>query len=155
MFLFVGEPDNWQFCGFKKAGDTRWHNEYCESKFPFYCEDEVILVKEVKPWEEALEYCRNLPQYDPTVNKNHSYDLASPLTLDNIYTQNIIQGGINKVWIGLRYLGDQWLWLNKQSYDRLSKCPPVSRCGRLEKNVTIHIAKRTCEKEHYFLCARK
>ncbi|KAM4615585.1 C-type Lectin CRL-like [Polymixia lowei] len=61
-----GQPDN-QDCGGVKFVTSsspyklRWFSKPCSAKKPFLCYNEkLILVKENKTWEEALEFCRSL-----------------------------------------------------------------------------------------------
>ncbi|KAI3376870.1 hypothetical protein L3Q82_000122 [Scortum barcoo] len=65
----------------------------CSALFPFICiSDNLVLVKENKTWEEALEHCRNL---EPT----HSvYDLVSVEPVDHEYMiQKIMEANTEKV----------------------------------------------------------
>ena len=52
----------------------------CNSTWPFYCySDNLVLVKENKTWEEALEHCRAMDLADPSLltSNNHRNDLIS------------------------------------------------------------------------------
>ncbi|XP_029294092.1 macrophage mannose receptor 1-like [Cottoperca gobio] len=101
--------------------------------FHFYCIN-ITAVEEKKSWEGALEYCR----------ENYT-DLPSLLTETELLlaTEGIQKDHISdRVWIGLRYLGDRWLWVNgepleykawPQGGDRDHQCPIRKRCGALTK----------------------
>ncbi|XP_047445208.1 putative C-type lectin domain family 20 member A [Mugil cephalus] len=86
----------------------RWKNADCTDKKPFFCyDDNVILIKENKTWEEALYYCRD--------NYN---DLVSITKLDE---QRWVQERAKKastpfVWLGLRYTCtlDFWFWVSDE-----------------------------------------
>lgn len=88
-FPFVGEPGINEHCGYKIFLGNGWRGRNCSAQLPFYCVDEpLILVKEQKTWEEALEHCRALTVFDPV----HRYDLASPLTsYDHVYVREMLQ----------------------------------------------------------------
>ncbi|CAL8243636.1 unnamed protein product [Lota lota] len=48
--------------------DKKMTNFDCKSLFPFYClQDNLVLVKEKKTWEEALEHCRTMDLADPSL----------------------------------------------------------------------------------------
>ncbi|GLD57319.1 L-selectin-like protein [Lates japonicus] len=92
----------------------KWVDVPCAHTYVFICYDEeLILIKESKTWEEALNYCR----------ENHS-DLVS---ITNPHQQRWVQRRAKKastpfVWLGLRYtctLG-LWFWVNDQlvCYDK-------------------------------------
>ncbi|XP_068448335.1 dromaiocalcin-1-like [Clinocottus analis] len=99
----------------------------------FYCIQITVLAEE-KSWEEALEHCRE-----------HHEDLSSMvseterlLALREIKTRHITE----PVWIGLRYLGDRWLWVNgdplqydawHERADQDHQCPIWNRCGALNQ----------------------
>ncbi|KAK7940149.1 hypothetical protein WMY93_003475 [Mugilogobius chulae] len=123
-----------EHCG--RMADGRWYSESCSHIYPYYCEDELVLVEQKKTWEEALEHCRHLTQYDSTVNQNHFYDLVS-LTLDTVYFQDIFPSEYNKMWIGLRFLGDYWIWLNGQPEAFLDECSLTDRCGVLKMSLEV------------------
>ena len=50
----------------------------CNSTWPFYCYfDNLVLVKENKTWEEALEHCRAMDLVDP--QRNDLISISGPL----------------------------------------------------------------------------
>ncbi|KAL7374476.1 hypothetical protein ABVT39_001390 [Epinephelus coioides] len=86
--------------------DGKWSSDECNKTKPFFCyDDKVILIKENKTWEEALNYCR----------EKHC-DLVS---ITNDDQQRWVQERAKKadtthVWLGLRYtcVMDLWFWVN-------------------------------------------
>ena len=49
------------------SNNTRMATQNCLARFPFVCfRDNLVLVREKRTWEEALEHCRALrsPNYD-------------------------------------------------------------------------------------------
>lgn len=66
----------------------------CSIRLPFVCmNDNLILVKENKTWEEALEHCRNLiaPYY-------YHYELVSVQPSDHDYvTSRVIDAETEEV----------------------------------------------------------
>ncbi|XP_028286411.1 snaclec rhinocetin subunit beta-like [Parambassis ranga] len=94
----------------------------------------VTVVKERKSWEEALKYCRDHQTDLPSVVSETDRLVAQ----SEIIRHNDITG---QVWIGLRYLGGHWLWVNndtleyeawpENNQDQL--CPVWNRCGALTK----------------------
>ncbi|KAM6941692.1 dromaiocalcin-1-like [Lycodopsis pacificus] len=99
----------------------------------FYCIQLTVVVEE-KSWEEALEHCR----------ENHT-DLSSLLSeTDNRMALREYQKNhtTERMWIGLRYLGDRWLWANGDPLEfedwpkggvQDHQCPIRNRCGALTK----------------------
>ncbi|KAI3376868.1 hypothetical protein L3Q82_000120 [Scortum barcoo] len=126
----------------------------CSALFPFICiSDNLVLVKENKTWEEALEHCRNL---EPT----HSvYDLVSVEPVDHEYMiQKIMEANTEKVWTGLRFLAGHWVWVNGAPvlypFD-LPPCPiEEQRCGVLSQNDKGSIETTDCLERRNFLCYR-
>ncbi|KAI3377322.1 hypothetical protein L3Q82_008526, partial [Scortum barcoo] len=125
----------------------------CSALFPFICiSDNLVLVKENKTWEEALEHCRNL---EPT----HSvYDLVSVEPVDHEYMiQKIMEANTEKVWTGLRFLAGHWVWVNGAPvlYPDLPPCPiEEQRCGVLSQNDKGSIETTDCLERRNFLCYR-
>uniref|UniRef100_A0A669EFD0 C-type lectin domain-containing protein n=1 Tax=Oreochromis niloticus TaxID=8128 RepID=A0A669EFD0_ORENI len=83
----------------------RWSSAGCDQRKPFFCyDDKLILIRENKTWEEALNYCRQ---------KHH--DLVS---ISNPEEQRWVQERAKNastpfVWLGLRYgcTARLWLWV--------------------------------------------
>uniref|UniRef100_A0A669E7A1 C-type lectin domain-containing protein n=1 Tax=Oreochromis niloticus TaxID=8128 RepID=A0A669E7A1_ORENI len=80
----------------------RWSSAGCDQRKPFFCyDDKLILIRENKTWEEALNYCRQ---------KHH--DLVS---ISNSEEQRWVQERAKNastpfVWLGLRYSCSLGLW---------------------------------------------
>nr|XP_054599461.1 uncharacterized protein LOC107373000 [Nothobranchius furzeri] len=79
--LSVSEPQDDEHCGLRWIQTRFWLNDSCGKKHYFLCSDEsLVLVKENKTWEEALEYCRSLE----VVNSlNPTYDLVTLTSADD------------------------------------------------------------------------
>lgn len=117
----------------------------------FFCLN-MHALKEKKTWEDALEHCRN-----------KSADLTSLLSAtQNRHAQNEIQltGFTEQVWIGLRFLGNRWLWVNGDplSYEAWAddgdpdhQCPMLRRCVALTKHGVWE--NRDCQEKLSFICA--
>ncbi|XP_029354752.1 uncharacterized protein LOC115041449 [Echeneis naucrates] len=126
----------------------------CSARFPFACyRDNLVLVKENKTWEEALEHCRSLSAYI-------SYELVSvePGT-DNTFLKNRIRSAdTEEVWTGLRFLNGRWLWVNgaEMLYTDQPDCPVLGQsCGVLSKSITVRMKARDCTEARNFLCYTK
>ena len=74
-----GETDHNENCGFLSV--TKWYSHFCSVLLASICaSDNVILVKENKTWEEALEHCRAMGSEEPSQHNHypdHQYDLVS------------------------------------------------------------------------------
>ncbi|KAL3987654.1 hypothetical protein ACER0C_014769 [Sarotherodon galilaeus] len=136
------EPDQNGNC--VNTNNGKWGNKNCDDNHAFLCYDEkLILVKENKTWEDALEHCRSLDAMDtddPASSYwNHSYDLASLITPDDHTAgrKSAQEAITDEVWTGLCNLAGQWLWVGGEQvqYEDLPKCPTDGFCGVLEKNV--------------------
>jgi len=135
-----------------------WHDDNCNEHHPFVCQDDLILVKENKTWEDALEHCRNL-DIDPSVSDtylNHVYDLAH-IDVDNSLARKKVQDSETaEVWIGLRFLAGRWLWVNRMPlHNQLNACPePKRRCGTMSKKGELYPL-RDCLERRNFFCLKK
>ncbi|KAF7213187.1 C-type mannose receptor 2-like [Nothobranchius furzeri] len=134
--------------------NVRWKNDGWEwddggHKNDFFCFN-LTLVQEEKTWEEALEHC----------SEKHSNFTSLLSETENILaTKEISQTSVTeRVWIGLRYLEDSWLWVNgdplmyqawSQGGDQL--CPMMRRCGALTKDGAWE--SRDCLEKLHFICA--
>ncbi|CAI5674191.1 lymphocyte antigen 75-like [Oreochromis niloticus] len=155
------EPDQNGNCVYTNNG--KWGNKNCDDNRAFLCYDEkLILVKENKTWEEALEHCRSLDAMDtddpPSSYWNHSYDLASLITPDDHTAgqKSAQEATTDEVWTGLCNLAGQWLWVGGEQvqYEDLPNCPTDGFCGVLEKNGTASFGIRNCQQKRNFLCYR-
>ncbi|KAF7213138.1 C-type mannose receptor 2-like [Nothobranchius furzeri] len=156
----AGEPQDNQHCTFKVSSGDTWINEYCSVTHTFVCSYvTLVLVKENKTWDEALEHCRSLEDTD-SVNLTikfwkHNYDLATLITADdhNFARSRAQEATTGEVWTGLRFLGDEWLWMGGEpvQYQDLSRCPAY-RCGVLEKNARTLNGLRDCSQKRNFFC---
>uniref|UniRef100_A0A8C4NST7 C-type lectin domain-containing protein n=1 Tax=Dicentrarchus labrax TaxID=13489 RepID=A0A8C4NST7_DICLA len=130
----------------------------CSDRFPFIClRDNLILVKENKTWEEALEHCRSLKT---SFYPHYSYELVSvqPGEDHNYMMNKVMEANTEKVWTGLRFLAGHWLWVNRadMSYPDLSLCPlEEQHCGALSKNNTGSVETTDCTEKLNFLCYGK
>uniref|UniRef100_A0A3B3BTR3 C-type lectin domain-containing protein n=1 Tax=Oryzias melastigma TaxID=30732 RepID=A0A3B3BTR3_ORYME len=123
---------------------TRFFARSLISSRSFFCLN-LIVIQEEKTWEEALDHCR----------ENH-HDFTSLLSeTENLLAQNQIQDSTitQRVWVGLRFLGDSWMWTNGdplefQVWDQT--CPVWKRCGALTKQGGWE--NRDCEEKLHFIC---
>uniref|UniRef100_A0A3Q3EWF0 C-type lectin domain-containing protein n=1 Tax=Labrus bergylta TaxID=56723 RepID=A0A3Q3EWF0_9LABR len=115
---------------------------------PLLTSREGMEVK--KTWEGALEYCRETHTDLTTLQS----DTEQLLTLSEIRHDHIT----GRVWIGLRFLGDHWLWVNGDPMvyenwrqgDQEHQCPLRKRCGALTKEG--HWENWDCGEELHFIC---
>lgn len=122
---------------------------HCSAPYPFFCykwEPELILVREKKSWEDALEHCRT-----------HHSDLASlPSYLHLIQINKITAMAESpSVWTGLRFLSGSWFWVSGEALGyqvQLPSCPAdYSYCGSRNLN-TQRSENKDCMEKLYFLC---
>uniref|UniRef100_A0A3B3BTS9 C-type lectin domain-containing protein n=1 Tax=Oryzias melastigma TaxID=30732 RepID=A0A3B3BTS9_ORYME len=111
----------------------------------------LIVVQEKKTWEEALDHCR----------ENHR-DVTSLISqTENLLAQNQIQDSMfsQGVWVGLRFLGDTWMWANAdplvfqawtQPDSPDQQCPVWKHCGALTQQGEWE--NRDCEEKLHFIC---
>ncbi|XP_025761218.1 putative C-type lectin domain family 20 member A isoform X2 [Oreochromis niloticus] len=103
----------------------RWSSAGCDQRKPFFCyDDKLILIRENKTWEEALNYCRQ---------KHH--DLVS---ISNPEEQRWVQERAKNastpfVWLGLRYscFLDLWFWVGDElvCYERWASGGKTEDCS--------------------------
>uniref|UniRef100_A0A668UZ17 C-type lectin domain-containing protein n=1 Tax=Oreochromis aureus TaxID=47969 RepID=A0A668UZ17_OREAU len=104
----------------------KWSSDECDKGKPFFCYDEkLILMKENKTWEEALDYCRAFHM--------------SLVSITNPYQQRWVEERAKNasspfVWLGLRYSCtlDLWFWINDKvvCYEKWSRGGKTEECGR-------------------------
>ncbi|KAM7423624.1 hypothetical protein PAMA_000124 [Pampus argenteus] len=134
-----------------------WFDLQCDSQRAFLCyEDDLILVKENKTWEEALEHCRGLGTDPNSKNSyfNHLYDLPHLQGFNWEARKMIQQAETKEVWIGLRYLAGSWVWVNrKQLVGQLPTCPATGMyCGTMSKTGDL-IPEKNCLERRNFFCS--
>nr|XP_055037946.1 putative C-type lectin domain family 20 member A [Misgurnus anguillicaudatus] len=143
-----GEPDNAgnDICAIVKNG--QWHDRPCTDSYPYFCykwDTELIVVKENKSWEDALQYCRT-----------HHTDLASLPSYIYLIQARQATAETSSVWTGLRFLAGSWIWLSGRNLGDLSAqlpaCPAnYTYCGSLNlKNQSRE--NRDCMEELNFVC---
>ncbi|KAL7404060.1 hypothetical protein ABVT39_009030 [Epinephelus coioides] len=134
----VDEPDDYvhQSCAavcWHSCTWNGWSNFGCFHQRPFLCFD-LIIVEAEKSWEEAMWYCRQ----EHTALMSLASETEHLLALSRIKRDHITE----RVWIGLRYLEDHWLWVNhdplvyqawSQRGNQDHQCPIYKRCGALTK----------------------
>ncbi|XP_073319973.1 macrophage mannose receptor 1-like [Pagrus major] len=153
------EPGNNGDCvSISSADEKKMAVQDCSARFPFVCfRDNLVLVKENKTWEEALEHCRGL---EPSSGSNPRYELLSVQPGDDHkYVMDKVRVAVTeKVWAGLRFLAGEWLWVNKADllYSDLPLCPTMEQhCGALSKNYTGQMETIDCSEKFNFLCYRR
>ncbi|XP_028268020.1 P-selectin-like [Parambassis ranga] len=143
------EPQDNEHCVFKWQR-SKWINDACVNGHTFICyDDELLLVKENKTWEEALHHCRSL-------EGNHLCDLATLITAnDHARAQKQAQQATtDEVWTGLRYLAGQWVWVGGEqvNYKDIEICPTNNLCGVVKKNGSNLFGTRDCKEKRNFFC---
>lgn len=127
----------------------------CSENKPFLCSDErLVLVKQNKTWEEALDHCRTLRGAD---QEDHRYDLARLDPADEDYASELIEAaGTDEVWTGLRFLAGGWFWVSGEPvpYEDVQSCQSPKSCGVLVKRGKTKFQIRDCSKRKNFLCYR-
>ncbi|XP_035991816.1 secretory phospholipase A2 receptor-like [Fundulus heteroclitus] len=151
----LAEPNNDKNCVAITSLTKRLTTQNCQTLLPFLCmKDNLVLVKENSSWEEAFEHCRSLGS---SSNSGLHFNLLSVQPGDeHTYVKNkVMEADTEEVWTGLRYLGDEWLWVNGADmlYTDLPQCPILwQRCGALSKNDTGTMEARDCSERKNFLC---
>uniref|UniRef100_A0A3B3BUN7 C-type lectin domain-containing protein n=1 Tax=Oryzias melastigma TaxID=30732 RepID=A0A3B3BUN7_ORYME len=96
-----------------------------------------VFVSEHLSWSDAQEYCRSYyTDLSPITNDLEGRVLLSQT--ENLLAQNQIQNSTitQRVWVGLRFLGDTWMWANGDPLEFRNwnqTCPVWKRCGALTK----------------------
>ncbi|XP_047428715.1 secretory phospholipase A2 receptor-like [Mugil cephalus] len=159
-FWANGEPESDKHCGIRWAYSPEWWNVDCGSGQYFICYDEtLVLVKENKTWEEALDHCRSLGGLDTSTNRVHLYDLVTLSSeFDHIFARSEArEATTDEVWTGLRFLAGEWLWVSGEQvmYDNIQRCEADRFCGVLERKNTSFFGIRSCNERRNFFCQKR
>lgn len=129
-----------------------WHIEDCTKTHPFTCyvwKPDLIVVQELKTWQEALNYCRTV--------------YTDLLSIDTDTDQSVVKTNFSAIltpsfWTGLRFLDGSWFWVNQgfnTSQGRLSfmpSCPaPHFYCGAQNTESDV-LENRDCGENLNFMC---
>ncbi|XP_047443640.1 putative C-type lectin domain family 20 member A [Mugil cephalus] len=140
-----------KYCSFMSRESGKWKTGDCMEKKPFFCYyDKLVLIREEKTWEAALEYCR----------ANHK-DLVSITERDE---QRLVQQTAQTVetpyvWLGLRYSCPlvMWFWVS----DRLVRYENWASAEHTDEQCDVAVAmnkdgqwvKRKDSEKSYFVCS--
>ena len=122
------------FVCWSKCNWPGWHNYPSSRQLPSLCIN-LMVMKTTETWEQALQHCR-AKHTDLTSLTSETEQL---LVLSKIEHDDDIT---ERVWIGLRFLGDSWLWVdgNPLRYEAWAEggdqdhlCPVQRRCGAFTK----------------------
>ncbi|KAG9331032.1 hypothetical protein JZ751_020415 [Albula glossodonta] len=109
----------------KVKHDGGWGDQKCSNRHPFICyEDNLVLVRENKSWDEALSYCRQ-----------HYGDLVSVSTeqLQHWVKRRAQSTSTAHVWLGLRYSCALhfWFWVSGEGICQWNWAPGdgTMECG--------------------------
>lgn len=105
FFWAWGQPQNRQGEDYGLIFFSRWHDSKPDGPFSSFCHN-VVVVRERKTWEEALEHCRE-----------HHHDLASVTSETEmllIHKELDKKKSTSRVWIGLRFFSGKWLWVDRK-----------------------------------------
>ena len=135
----------------------------CSELHPFICQfDNLILVKEKKTWDEALDHCRDLIvggsiSLKLRFHRDPMFDILSLNTQSEFeYAQGIASAAqMGEAWVGLRWLAGRWLWLDGHPDDgvALPVCPAKEMdCGTLSGDGR---GVRDCSERRNFFCYQR
>ncbi|KAM9363665.1 dromaiocalcin-1-like [Symphorus nematophorus] len=128
-----------------------WDDKDGNIPMPFYCFN-ITSVGVKRTWEGAMKHCRD-----------HQTHLISLLSREShLRAQRVFQRAdiTERVWIGLRYLVDRWLWVkgDSQGYkawpqggDQDHQCPIRKRCGAISKEGLVW-ENCDCQDKLNFIC---
>lgn len=162
------EPGNDSDCVAISSTSKTMMTQNCSARYPFVCfQDNLLLVKENRTWEEALDYCKAVGAQLVSVQPGeYAYMRDRALGAD---TDQVAAGFLTstslcvraasrlvsspQVWTGLRYLAGSWFWVNGADLTP-PDLPPTEllHCGALSKNKPGSLEARDCLEEKNFLC---
>ncbi|XP_068569371.1 C-type mannose receptor 2-like [Cebidichthys violaceus] len=131
----------------------KWSSDNCNKTKPFFCYDnEVILIKKNKTWEQALTYCR----------KNHRELVSITDPQKQGWVAEIAKGAeTTHVWTGLRYtctLGF-WFWVSDETvlYKNWELQGEMDECdmsGAMKTGGEHTWSKKDASMEFNFICTK-
>ncbi|XP_053494359.1 C-type mannose receptor 2-like isoform X1 [Ictalurus furcatus] len=128
-----------------------WSTYSCKEHLSFYCYSwypQIILVQELKPWEEALRHCRTI----------YTDLISLPTETDFFVVNRSLRNQETMVWTGLRFIDSSWFWVNHEPLGSLvnqPSCPaPSFRCGALVPG-TMVLENRDCMEKMNFICYKE
>lgn len=123
------------------------HN--CSVPLTFYCYywiPQIIVVKEMMDWEQALMYCRN--------NYEDLLGIDTDTETDVLVVNQSLINQTTSVWTGLRFMDGLWFWVNKETmmdWPSLPACPAKPfQCGAFTTDKVFE--NMDCNKKMDFLC---
>ncbi|XP_053093749.1 C-type lectin lectoxin-Thr1-like [Pangasianodon hypophthalmus] len=144
-----GQPDHTDTEDCVFTSNSQWENEDCTKTMSFSCytwTPQMIVVQEMKNWDEALVHCRM-----------HYTDLVSFTTeTDHFLVNNRCMDILMPTfWTGLRFMDGLWFWVNQESLENLTSVPSCPakpfRCGA--RNIRDGVwENRDCEEKMNFIC---
>uniref|UniRef100_A0A3B3WZN5 C-type lectin domain-containing protein n=1 Tax=Poecilia mexicana TaxID=48701 RepID=A0A3B3WZN5_9TELE len=133
--------------------NLKWGDLSCNDHRYFLCyDDELILIKENKTWEDALYYCRD-----------HHHDLVTITNMeDQISVQQEAQfASTDHVWMGLHYAWslDLWFWVSDEvvRYKNWASNEPMDDCdmsGAMETGGKHKWRKKRDSEKFNFICSK-
>ncbi|KAM6995220.1 C-type mannose receptor 2-like [Tautogolabrus adspersus] len=133
----------------------------CSTELPFLClKDNLVLVKENKTWEDALQHCHDMgSQCDSGGLCGFTFGLLTLRHRDHDYVRDrIYNADTDEVWTGLRFLEGSWFWLDGEEVEdeeKLPRCPSQRKhCGTVSKFDTNNWITRDCSEKRNFICVR-
>lgn len=134
-----------------RTDEGKWNDVSCSDRLPFFClmrpQEKLKVLTGPSSWEEALLHCRGLGGDLASVG-NHSSQML---------IQQVVQAAMTThVWMGLRFLVGEWLWVNKMSMDYQrwagqKQICPLHHCGAINRT-TGYWEPRSCREKLDFLC---
>ncbi|XP_034468262.1 lymphocyte antigen 75-like [Hippoglossus hippoglossus] len=151
-------------CGSFDPKTEKWYSKVCSQELEPVCyDDNLVVVNKNKTWEQALRHCKAMttPCADSPESCVCTYKM---LSLHNqrdydYVRERIYRATTDEVWIGLRYLGGEWRWMNGEEPDNqgmLPECPSqLNNCGTLSKHGTNNWSTTDCSERRNFICHRR
>uniref|UniRef100_A0A3B3VN34 C-type lectin domain-containing protein n=1 Tax=Poecilia latipinna TaxID=48699 RepID=A0A3B3VN34_9TELE len=141
--------DTWRWSDGSSFSFRHWNKGF---DYQARYDDELILIKENKTWEDALTYCRD-----------HHHDLVTITNMeDQISVQQKAQfASTDYVWMGLSYACtlDLWFWVSDDvvSYPNWASNEPMDDCdmsGAMETGGKHKWRKKRDSEKFNFICSK-